>query len=88
MGIPLREGRLLNEADNRRAIRLPAVINEAAARAFWPDRNPIGAFARFSGPNGSWFEVVGVVGDVRNFGLNRPPVPEIYLPAGAWGPTR
>jgi predicted permease len=94
MRIPLREGRLLNEADNlpwrgkdqvgdRRDIALPVVINEAAAHAFWPDRSPIGAFARFSGTNGSWLEVIGIVGDTRNNGRNKPAFPEIYFPAGA-----
>ena len=94
MRIPLREGRLLNEADNlpwrgkddagdRRDIAVPTVINEAAAHAFWADRSPIGAFARFSGSNGSWLEVIGVVGDTRNNGRNRPAMPEIYFPAGA-----
>jgi serine phosphatase RsbU (regulator of sigma subunit) len=96
MKIPLREGRLLNEADNllwrgkdqvgdRRDIALQTVINEAAAHAFWPDRSSIGAFARFSGSNGSWLEVVGVVGDTRNNGRNRPAMPEIYFPAGGTG---
>jgi putative ABC transport system permease protein len=93
MRIPLREGRLLNEADNllwrgkdevgdRRDIAIPTVINEAAARAFWADRSPIGAFARFSGSNGSWLEVIGVVGDTRNNGRNRPAMPEFYPRAG------
>ena len=93
MRIPLREGRLLNEADNllwrgkdevgdRRDIAIPTVINEAAARAFWADRSPIGTFARFSGSNGSWLEVIGVVGDTRNNGRNRPAMPEFYPRAG------
>ncbi len=87
--IPLREGRLLTQSDNlpTQIIQrddqpdLPErmVINEAAARAHWAGQNPIGTFARFSGPNGSRFEVVGVVGDIRNAGLNRPPQPEIYV---------
>ena len=50
-------------AGDRRDIALPSVINEAAARAYWADRNPIGASARFSGPDGYRLEVVGVVGD-------------------------
>jgi putative ABC transport system permease protein len=79
MRIPLRQGRLLNESDVREDL-IAAVINETAARTFWPERNPIGATARFGGAKGSRFEVVGVVGDVRNFGLRRPPEPEIYLP--------
>jgi predicted permease len=94
MRIPLREGRLLNGADylpwrgkdqagDRRDIAVPTVINEAAAHAFWPDRRPIGGIFRYSGPNGSWLEVVGVVGDTRNNGRNRPAMPEIYFPAGS-----
>ena len=91
--IPLRQGRLLTQSDNlpTQIIQpddqpdLPerTVINEAAARAHWGGQNPIGTFARFSGPNGSRFEVVGVVGDIRNAGLNRPPQPEIYISGAA-----
>ena len=80
MRIPLRQGRLLDQSDIRED-PISAVINETAARTLWPERNPIGAAARFSGPKGSRFEVIGVVGDVRNFGLTRPPEPEIYMPA-------
>ena len=58
------------------------MINETAARAYWPGRNPIGATARLSGPDGSRLEVVGVVGDVRNNGLNRPAMPEMYCCLG------
>jgi predicted permease len=81
MRIPLRAGRVLNESDGG----LTVVINEAAARAYWPGGNPIGASARHSTPDNDPFEVVGVVGDVRNSGLNRPAAPEIYVPAAALG---
>src|SRR5262245_8376158 len=86
MRIPLRQGRLLNESDtqrnpsgDQRDDAVPIMVNETAARKYWPERNPIGAFARFSGPRGSWLEVMGAVGDVRNNGLNKPPQPEIYV---------
>ena len=79
--IPLRAGRLLNESDGELAV----VINEAAARAYWPGRDPIGASARHSTLKNDPFSVVGVVGNVRNSGLNRPTVPEIYLPPAALG---
>ncbi len=85
MRIPLRAGRLLNESD-RRQDAVTVVINEAAARAYWPDRNPIGASARLSRPDDDRFEVVGVVGDVRNNGLNRPPAPELYVAAPSISP--
>ena len=87
MRIPLREGRLLNESDNQGDDDLRMVINEAAARAFWAGRSPIGAFARFSGPKGSRLEVIGVVGDVRNNSLNKPAVPEIYILASLQPPN-
>jgi predicted permease len=83
--IPLRQGRLPNDSDIQRQDPLSVVINETAARAYWPDRNPIGASARFSGPNGDRLEVIGVVGDVPNNGLNRPAVPATYLLAGVQG---
>jgi len=77
--IPLRQGRLPNEPDSQRKDPVPIVINETAARAYWPDRSPIGASARLSGPNGDRLEVIGVVGDVSNNGLTRAAVPAIYL---------
>jgi len=91
MRIPLREGRLLNESDGQigdpDTARMSIVINETAARSYLSGRNPIGASARLSQPDGYRLEVVGVVGDVRNNGLNRPPEPQIYLvpTAGALG---
>jgi predicted permease len=82
MRIPLRAGRWLNESDTRRDL-VTVVVNEAAARAYWPGRNPIGASGRLSQPDGDRFDIVGLVGDVRNKGLNRPPEPEIYVSASA-----
>ena len=84
MRIPLRGGRLLNESDaqpdNAPSDAVARIlINETAARTFWPGRSPIGAFARFSGANGTRLEVFGVVGDVRNQGPNKPAFPEIFL---------
>jgi putative ABC transport system permease protein len=85
MRIPLRAGRLLNESDSQQRDAPVVVINEAAARAYWPERNPIGASARLSRPDNPHVEVVGVVGDVRNSGLNRPAAPEIYRPPAVQG---
>jgi predicted permease len=77
--IPLRAGRLLSESDRSRD-PLTVVINEAAAREYWPGRDPIGASARFL-PDGDRLTVVGVVGDVRNNGPAKPTKPEVYQPA-------
>jgi predicted permease len=76
--IPLRAGRYLDERDTSEDVVL-VDVNEAAVRAYWPGRGVVGAFGRVGGPDGSRFQVVGVVGDVRNDGFGKPTVPEIYL---------
>jgi putative ABC transport system permease protein len=78
MGIPLRRGRLLSETDVRDD-QVVAVISQSAATRYWGDRDPIETYGRFLSPSGSRFQVVGVVGDVRNDGLGNPPVPDIYI---------
>jgi predicted permease len=80
MGIPLRAGRFLNETDLGEDILL-AVVNEAAVKRYWPDRDPIGAFGRLNRIDGNRFQVVGVIGDVHNNGLNAAPEAELYLMA-------
>jgi putative ABC transport system permease protein len=78
LGIPLKEGRLFAETDNEKG-PLVVVINEAMKRQLWPNESPIGK--RVSNDGGEhWGTIVGTVGDVREFGLDHPPVPEIYAP--------
>ncbi|HEU4689569.1 MAG TPA: ABC transporter permease, partial [Vicinamibacterales bacterium] len=72
MGVPLRAGRFLAETDTREDM-LSVVVNQAAANRYWPNRNPVGATGRLNRADGDPFEVVGVVGDVRNDGLNKVP---------------
>jgi putative ABC transport system permease protein len=79
MRIPLKRGRLLTYDDAGREDPLPVVINETASRHNWPDRSAEGAFGRISSPDGSRFQVIGIVGDIRNDGLNKAPVAEVYL---------
>jgi hypothetical protein len=76
--IPLRRGRLLDEIDARSDPAV-AVISQSAATRYWRDRDPIGTYGRFGNPDGTRFQVVGIVGDVRNDGLGNPPVPDIYV---------
>jgi putative ABC transport system permease protein len=78
--IPLRRGRFLEEGDRDRK-PLPVVIDQATAKRYWPNRDPIGLIGHFGDPNGDPFQVSGVVGDVKNNGLDNDTVPEIYLPA-------
>lgn len=76
MKIPLLEGRLLDERDVETGPRT-SVINQTMARRYFPDRSPIGQIIQ--NPHGK-SEVVGVVGDVRNQGLESEPKKQVYLP--------
>jgi putative ABC transport system permease protein len=77
MGIPLLAGRTLlpEDADT---VNAGVVINETAARRFWPGEDPLGKRFGFGGDPPSWLTVVGVVGDVRQWGAERAPRPEVY----------
>jgi putative ABC transport system permease protein len=80
VGTPLRQGRFFRSGDDDRA-PLVAIVNEALARQYWPEENPIGRrIAIDPGRSPEWRTVVGVVGDVRQMGLDAPPRPEIYMP--------
>ena len=78
LGIPVLEGRVFTEADHAKSLPV-AVVNRSLARRFWGDRNPIGQ--RISLDNGeSWRTIVGVVGDVKQYGLDSEAADEIYRP--------
>ena len=84
MRLPLRAGRAIVESDDARAPGV-VVINERAARAYWPAESPIGKRIAIgddlkSGlPN--WLTVIGVVADARQFYWTGAPDPEMYLAA-------
>jgi putative ABC transport system permease protein len=78
MGIPLAAGRAFSEADNSSAPPV-AVVNQTFVRRFFPNENPIGQRLSFGAPKNPWITIVGVVGDVRGFGLDKQPNSEIYL---------
>jgi putative ABC transport system permease protein len=79
LAIPLLEGRPFDARDGAEA---PAVVlvSRSVARRFWPDGSPLGARLSFEGPEGPWREVVGVVGDTREFSLEQAPTPVVYSP--------
>ena len=89
MGIPLLSGRLVTEQDvanNTGAV----VINEAMAKRFWPNEDPIGkriSTATSNGQQTQWQTIVGVVGSVRHLGLDVEPRPEIYYHTTTNPPT-
>jgi putative ABC transport system permease protein len=78
--IPLREGRFFTEGDGP-GRALVAIVNEAMAKKFWGDVSPVGRRVRPGGDGQPWVTVVGVVGDVKQQGLESPVGTELYLPA-------
>jgi putative ABC transport system permease protein len=58
-----------------------ALLNETAARRFWPGVDPVGQRVRLGGDSTPWLTVVGVVGDVRHDGPAEDVRPEAYVPA-------
>jgi putative ABC transport system permease protein len=79
MGIQLLEGRALTPED--REGRAPVVVvNRTLARRYWPGESAVGQRLRWGGPASDtpWQEIVGVIADVRHFGLDGEVRPEIY----------
>jgi putative ABC transport system permease protein len=81
MGIPIRHGRAFADSDNGNAPGV-AVVNEMAARRFWPNQEPIGKrFKRGKiDSQNPWMTVVGVVDPVSHTALQVASQPEVYLP--------
>jgi putative ABC transport system permease protein len=76
MGIALLRGRLVSDRDRRDAPPV-ILIDETLARQYWPNENPIGQRMRLWG---EFREVVGIVGQVHHYGLEKQPEPTIYAP--------
>lgn len=78
LGIPLRQGRSFQDTDVPGSV-LVAVVNEAAAELLFPDRDAIGERFRVGQEEAApWFEVVGVVGNTLNNGLDQSTFPEVF----------
>jgi len=65
-------------AAERNAMIYPVVINETMSHDFWPNRSPLGQLFSQGSDTGPWKQVIGVVSDVREWGLTHKPVPEAY----------
>jgi predicted permease len=77
MGIPLRRGRDVEDADTRDR-QWVTVVSQSFADRYWPGQDPVGKTLQHRGRTRT---VVGVVGDVRVRGLERNNEPQMYLPA-------
>jgi putative ABC transport system permease protein len=76
IGIPLIQGRMLDDRD-RQGTRT-VLINKAMADRFWPGKDPIGKRFGQGRDTSRWYEVVGVLGDVRSYGLTQNVPLEFY----------
>ena len=84
VGIPLLCGRTLREEDwSGRDID----INDAMSRRFWPHGDAIGKRVNLCSlnPTPCWWSIIGVVGNVHQFGLDAPPTYDVYF-TGGWTP--
>jgi predicted permease len=78
IGIPLRQGRLFEPTDRKGSPNV-IIINEAAARTYFPGEDPIGRTVTLSNAERT---IVGVVGDIHQTSLETEPIPEVYVPMG------
>jgi len=81
MNIPLRQGRYFDSRDNAQSMPV-AIVNETMARQYWPGENALGRRFKIGDPDEDvpWTEIVGIVGDVRQMGIDEPVKAEMYLP--------
>jgi putative ABC transport system permease protein len=77
MSVPLLRGRTFTPRDSAKAPQV-VVINEAAARQFWPAGEPLGKHVLMEWGRELDAEIIGVVGDVRLTALKQPPRPTLY----------
>ena len=94
LGVPLLRGRDFNEADTLEAPGV-ALVNESFVRRFFPKENPLGQHITMVSTPGAldarddsgvpvWYEIVGVVGDVKSLSAQPEAAPEIYRSYWQW----
>jgi len=80
LGIPLVHGRAIETTDRENSQPV-VLVNEALAQRFWKSGDEaVGRRISFIGPGGPWYEIVGVVGDTRDDGLDQPAPAAVYVP--------
>lgn len=86
MGIPLLRGRLLTEQDVSSS-GLAVIVSERMGKKFWPNADPVGQRIRINRPGQPWMTVVGVVGNVQDYGGPGSPRETWYLPYAQFSQT-
>jgi len=79
MGVPLVRGRVFTDQDRKDTTRV-AIVNEEMARRYFPDEDPIGKGINVTNGPEKFREIVGVVGDVKQYGLSQPSPLQTYEP--------
>jgi predicted permease len=79
MGIRVLEGRAFEPGDGGDRFRA-VIVGRAFAQQWWPDRSAIGRRLNFGGEDEAWYEIVGVVDDVRQDGLQEVSQEMVYFP--------
>jgi predicted permease len=82
LGIPLVSGRLFRETEDETAPAV-AIVSRSLARHRWGGQDPIGRRISFNGEK--WITIVGIVGDVKEFGLARQAPDQLYTPLAQMG---
>jgi len=78
LGIPLLRGRVFDDRDDQKSLQV-VIINDALRRRYFANEDPVGK--RITPNDGKdWYTIVGVVGDVREMGLDHTPAIEVYSP--------
>jgi putative ABC transport system permease protein len=81
MRIPLKRGRLFTVDDRTGSLGV-ALISESCAQTLFPHEDPIGMHIQLGGRHNDkpWMTIVGIVGDIRQYGFDRPSNMEAYVP--------
>jgi putative ABC transport system permease protein len=86
LGLQLLRGRLLSPSDVASGRRV-VVVNQTLAKSYFGDEDPIGRQIKFNvldqippAPHDAYFEIVGVVSDFRNNGIQDPTIPQGFVP--------
>ncbi|HLJ45031.1 MAG TPA: ABC transporter permease [Bryobacteraceae bacterium] len=77
MQTPLVRGRFFTEGDQDGKPRV-AIVDESTARRYWSDRDALGRRIRMG--QGEWMTIVGIVGDIKQDGLDVTGVPHVFVP--------
>jgi putative ABC transport system permease protein len=81
MQIPLRSGRDFQSHDFDPNAPLVGIVNDEMVKQYFPNESPLGKRVRWArNPTVQWIEIVGVVGNVKHFGLDLPELPALYSP--------